>query len=85
MADEEWILESICPHGAISGTDVDRNICKECKEWECITRHNTKGMYLSYEEESVEDILREALYIVRIFYVGGGVSFTGGDASVQLN
>lgn len=31
VSDPEWILESICPHGAISGTKVDRTICVECK------------------------------------------------------
>lgn len=84
VADEEWILETICPHGAISGKDVDRRICKKCEEWECITKHNTKGMYLSYEEESVEDVLKEAQDNEMMFYDGGGVTFTGGEATVQL-
>ena len=43
VSDPEWILESICPHGAISGTKVDRTICVGCKNHECITEHDTKG------------------------------------------
>lgn len=83
MADEEWILESICPHHAITGKRVNREICNSCVEKECITKHNTKGMYLSYEEKSVEEILRESCDNEMMFYDGGGVTFTGGEATVQ--
>lgn len=84
IADEEWLLECICPHHAISGKKVDRNICQSCSEKECITKHSTKGMYLSYEEQTVKEILEEAKNNVMMFYDGGGVTFTGGEATVQF-
>lgn len=84
IADEEWLLESICPHHAISGKKIDRNICKSCSEKECITKHSTKGMYLSYEEQTVKEILEEAKNNAMMFYDGGGVTFTGGEATVQF-
>lgn len=84
VADEEWLLESICPHGAIWRTKVERRICKTCEKWECVTRHNTKGMYLSYEEATVEEILKEAQNNEMMFYDGGGVTFTGGEVTVQF-
>ena len=84
MADSEWILESVCPHGAIKGTHVDRDMCRACKKKECITEHNTKGMYLSYEEETPEEVFREACANEMMFYDGGGVTFTGGEATMQF-
>lgn len=84
VADEEWILESICPCGAIQGTTVDRKICKTCEAKECITRHKTKGMYLSYEELTVDEMLEEILANEMMFYDGGGVTFTGGEATIQF-
>ncbi|MDD3339168.1 MAG: glycyl-radical enzyme activating protein [Lachnospiraceae bacterium] len=83
VADEEWLLESICPKGAIQGTQVERSICAACGDRECITKHNTKGMYLSYTEQSVEEIVQEVLDNEMMFYDGGGVTFTGGEATMQ--
>lgn len=84
VADGEWLLESICPHGAIKGIKVDRSFCEKCGDRACITRHKTKGMYLSYEEVSVREILEEVRDNEMMFYDGGGVTFTGGEASVQF-
>lgn len=84
VADEEWILESVCPNHAIIGTSVDRSVCEMCKKKECITEHSTKGMYLSYEEMTVDEIVEEALANEMMFYDGGGVTFTGGEATVQF-
>ena len=47
VADEEWLLPSICPHHAIREHKVDRAICDSCEGKECIRQHDTKGMYLS--------------------------------------
>ena len=84
VSDPEWILESICPHGAISGTKVDRTICVECKNHECITEHDTKGMYLSYQNYTVDEIVEEVLNNEMMFYDGGGVTFTGGEVTMQF-
>ena len=84
VSDPEWILESICPHGAISGTKVDRTICVGCKNHECITEHDTKGMYLSYQNYTVDEIVEEVLNNEMMFYDGGGVTFTGGEVTMQF-
>lgn len=84
LSDPEWLLESICPHGAICGTKVDRSICKECEKKECISEHNTKGMYFSCEERSVDEIVEEVLNNEMMFYDGGGVTFTGGEVTMQF-
>lgn len=84
VADSEWILESICPHHAIKGKIVDRSVCLGCEKKECITEHNTKGMYLSYTEFTVDDLIEEACANEMMFYEGGGVTFTGGEATLQF-
>ena len=84
VSDPEWILESICPHGAISGTKVDRTICVGCKNHECITEHDTKGMYLSYQNYTVDEIVEEVLNNEMMYYDGGGVTFTGGEVTMQF-
>lgn len=84
IADEEWLLESVCPHHAITGTVVDRSVCAGCEKKECITEHSTKGMYLSYEEKTAEEVVKEVLDNEMMFYDGGGVTFTGGEASLQF-
>lgn len=84
IADAEWLLDSICPYGAIKNHQVARDICKECQGRDCINRHNTKGMYLSYEEMSVTDMVEEVLANQMMFYDGGGVTFTGGEATAQF-
>ena len=45
VSDEEWLLESICPHHAINGKTVDRTICQSCSRKECVTEHNTKCIF----------------------------------------
>lgn len=84
VAEEEWLLESVCPHHAIKEKKVDRTICSVCKNRECITEHNTKGIYLSYEEVAAADLVREAMSNAMMFYDGGGVTFTGGEATIQF-
>ena len=84
VADEEWLLPSICPHHAIREHKVDRAICDSCEGKECIRQHDTKGMYLSYKEETVEEVIGEACANEMMFYDGGGVTFTGGEATVQF-
>lgn len=84
VADEEWLLDSICPHGAVAGAKVDRDLCRLCRGRECITVHDTKGMYLSYQEQSADEIVREAAANEMMFYDGGGVTFTGGEATLQF-
>ncbi|WP_122642985.1 glycyl-radical enzyme activating protein [Luxibacter massiliensis] len=84
MTDEEWLLDSVCPKHAIKEGKLDRTFCAGCQEKECVTQHRTKGIRLSYEEMSVESIVDEVLANSPMFYDKGGVTFTGGEATIQL-
>ena len=79
VSDPEWILESICPHGAISGTKVDRTICVGCKNHECITEHDTKGMYLSYQNYTIDEIVEEVLNNEMMFTMRGDYIYRRGS------
>lgn len=84
MEEREWLLDSICPWGAIKNNSVDRGLCCSCKEKECITRHRTKGMRLSFIEYEAENIVKEITESRAMFYGGGGVTFSGGEPTLQL-
>lgn len=84
VCDPDWILDSICPQGAISGTYVNRSVCDDCSHRACITEHKTKGMYLSFEDIPVSQITELILSSRMMFYDGGGVTFTGGEATLQF-
>ena len=83
MIDPDWMFEDLCPYGAIRGKILDRKRCHECDARECITVHKSKGITLSCTEMSVDEIAGEASRSSMMFYDGGGVTLTGGEATVQ--
>lgn len=90
MTEAEWLLDSVCPHGAVlpqgkqqSGR-LDRMLCEKCEKRECVTEHRTKGIRMSFEEVDTESLVEEAVANSPMFYDGGGVTFTGGEAAMQF-
>ncbi|PWJ50739.1 glycyl-radical enzyme activating protein [Faecalicatena contorta] len=84
VTDKQWLLEEVCPYHAIRDGKLDRDVCRLCKGRECITKHRTKGIRLSYEEMDTDTLVKEVLSNRLMFYDGGGVTFTGGEATVQF-
>lgn len=84
VTDREWLIDAICPYHAVHEGKLDRSICENCSTRDCITRHRTKGIRLSYEEISVADIVGQVMESSPMFYDGGGVTFTGGEATLQF-
>ena len=87
--DKDWLSPKLCPHGAIreetdaAGYRLDREQCRQCQSRECIgSRH--KGIHLSCEEVSLETVYEEIVRSRPMFYDGGGVTFTGGEATLQF-
>ncbi len=85
ITEEEWLLDEVCPHHAIRDKQLDRAVCRECKGRECVTEHRTKGIRLSYEEIEVDALVEEIIGNSPMFYDGGGVTFTGGEATLQFD
>ena len=85
ITEEEWLLDEVCQHHAVHNKRLDRTICRECREKECVTKHRTKGIRLSYEEMEVDAVVEEVTANRPMFYDGGGVTFTGGEATLQFD
>jgi pyruvate formate lyase activating enzyme len=85
IINNKWLLDSFCPHGAIQSKALDRSICEGCRTRECITLNKNKGIRLSCEEYEIDEIVEETVRSAPLFYDGGGVTLTGGEATLQFN
>lgn len=85
MTDEKWLMPELCPHGAVEGLTLNRTVCRECTGRECIHVYKGKGIYASCEEVDTEEVIREALSARMMYYDGGGVTFTGGECTLQFD
>lgn len=84
LVDREWLWDGVCPHGAVKKQRVDREKCRQCPDMACIYQHRCKGIRLSHGEYTTEELLDEILRSRPMFYDGGGVTFTGGEATLQF-
>lgn len=83
--DKDWIADGLCPKGAVKDGKLDRNVCDSCVDRECLSvKHKSKGIRLSCEERTVDEVYEEIMRSSPMFYDGGGVTFTGGEATMQF-
>lgn len=73
--------DALCPYGAVQDGKPDAARCSRCEK-PCLSRHSTHLRW-SCTDRSVEDVLREIDSARMMFFDGGGVTFTGGEATVQ--
>ena len=73
-----------CPYGAAASGTLDRSICQNCTAKECLSCHSS-GIKLSCSEHDTSELLDEALRSSLMFFDGGGVTFTGGEATMQFD
>lgn len=85
MVDEENLLNSACPYGAAKGNKLNREKCKACTDRVCINEYTGRGIHLSFKEYSVDEIINEIKSCKPMFYDGGGVTFTGGEPTMQFD
>ena len=84
MVKNEDLIDGVCPHGAITGKTLDREICLRCAARECVTLNRNQGIQFSAQVWDVEAIVNEAKRSIPLFYDGGGVTLSGGEATVQF-
>lgn len=85
VTDKDWITDELCPLGAVKDKELNRQICKTCGERLCLTpKYKSKGIYFSCQAVSVDEIFAEIISSRAMFYDGGGVTFTGGEATLQF-
>lgn len=78
------LLDSVCPYGAIKNSRLDRSKCAACVARDCITRKKTRGIRLSCFEMTPAEIVNEASAARHLFHSGGGVTFSGGEPTLQF-
>jgi pyruvate formate lyase activating enzyme len=88
MTDSQWLVPSLCEHGAVveerGGYRLHRRVCSGCTDRVCITKYRSKGIHFSCQEMSVEEVVEYIESNSMMFYDGGGVTFTGGECTMQF-
>jgi pyruvate formate lyase activating enzyme len=80
----ELLRPEVCPRGAVSREGLDRRICETCSGRECLTVHRNQGIRFSCKSYSTEELIRQAVESKPLFFDGGGVTVTGGEATLQF-
>ena len=84
MTDPEWLVDALCPRGAVRDGSLDRTVCAECADRPCVTARRSKGIRYSCEEYEVDALIEEIGRSRMFFYDGGGITLTGGEVSMQF-
>ncbi len=73
--------DRLCPFGAVRNGMPDAGKCDACEK-PCLSAHS-RFLRMSCTEEDTDDVLREVDRSKMLFFDGGGVTFTGGEATLQ--
>lgn len=84
MVKRELLVDTLCPHGAIRGGQLDRDRCAACATRECLQAQRNQAIRLSCGEYQVEALVEEAQRSSPMFFSGGGVTLTGGEPTLQF-
>lgn len=84
VVEKEWLIDSVCPYAAVRQKYINREICSSCTDRPCITKYRSRGINLSYKQYSTKSILEEIKSCIPMFYDGGGVTFSGGEPTLQF-
>lgn len=82
---ESELLDEACPHGAIKDHHLNRALCEGCISRECVNIHRHSGIVCKEIAYEVEDLVAEAKGCSAMFFDHGGVTFTGGEPTVQFD
>ncbi|HZK39696.1 MAG TPA: glycyl-radical enzyme activating protein, partial [Clostridia bacterium] len=77
------LKDKYCDYGAIKDEYLNRERCNSCPSKPCV-RIPASNLQLSCVEVSVKDVLDEIKRCSPMFFDGGGVTFTGGEPTVQF-
>jgi len=77
------LFEILCPFGAIKDGQLNRNRCETCSDKPC-TKVPGSALKLSCTDFEIEEVLAEIKRSSKLFFDGGGVTFTGGEPTMQF-
>lgn len=75
--------ERFCPFGAVKNGQVDRTQCAACYEKPC-TKYAGSKLRMSCTVMNINAVVDEIKSSMPMFFDGGGVTFTGGEPTVQF-
>lgn len=84
LVKDQELPEGVCPKGAVRDGTLNRALCRECRERECTTIHRNQSISFSYQQRDVSGLISEAVHSRTLFFDGGGVTVTGGEATLQF-
>jgi len=85
MVNKEKLLDSACPYGAVKDKELDRSRCEKCPDRRCLQSGADLGLYTAASDRSTDDIIAEAVKCKPMYFDGGGVTFTGGEPTLQFD
>ena len=74
--------DALCPFGAVRDGFPDQARCRVCEK-PCLSSHS-RHLRQSCTGHTVEEVLSEIERSRAMFFDGGGVTFTGGEATMQF-
>jgi pyruvate formate lyase activating enzyme len=85
IVDSEKLIPSVCPFGAIRDGTLDRSRCVSCSERACLHENKNEGIIISCSVIPVETLLNEIYSCKELFFDDGGVTFSGGEPTLQFD
>jgi len=76
---------SACPYGAAKESSLNRELCLQCLDRSCIHIAKHPAFELAGQEMSAADLLEKAVTARPLFGKDGGVTFTGGEPTLQAD
>ena len=77
------LIDIVCPHGGIEKGELIHSVCDECSDRVCLGKYGAPK--LSCREFTVDELVAEIMRCEPIFFDGGGVTFTGGESTMQFS
>ncbi len=78
-------LDRACPKGAVKGGSLDRGRCASCESFDCVSKLSHLSFELAGLDVTPEWILEKAIASRGLFGREGGVTFGGGEPTLQAD
>ena len=80
----EFAAES-CPYGAVSAQGLDREKCRGCAARPCVNHWHNRNFECCGREITTGELLAEVEARRALFGADGGVTFSGGEPTLQMD
>lgn len=78
-------VDYVCPYHAVNGDTLNRDLCAECQAIDCVRKWRNRCFEFVGENISPEEVIQMALESREMFVEGGGVTFGGGEPTLQID